>query len=264
MLVVLAVVRTAWHPQLSGRMDSIFFVLIGAAAILLLVPLQRLKSFKAAGLEFSLDQPQVQGAISSLQLDRIQDEKLRSSLARLEDQLAAIRGSRVLWIDDRPHKILAERRLLRALGVEVVPAVSSEGAEGILEVDNDFDLIITDVQRLGESYKLNDGIEIHEGVNFVVKLRKSHSDPVVQLIPIIFYAAYPLERLIRFTRPAREFYPTPDIANSVADLAPKVVKLLAEARSTPIAAGERKKATSARDHEAELSDWKERVPEDMG
>jgi CheY-like chemotaxis protein len=263
-LIILAVLRTVWHSQLSGRMDSVFFALIGAAAVLVLVPIQRLKSFKAAGFEVSLDQPQVQGAISGLGLDRIQSEKLRSSLARLQDQLASIRGSRVLWIDDRPHKILAERRLLRSLGIEVVPAISSEGAEGILTIDNDFDLIVTDVQREGESYRLNDGIEIHEGVNFIVKLRKSHSDPVVRMIPVIFYAAYPSERLIRFTRPARESYPPPEIANSVADLAPKVVRFLAEARSAPIATGERKKATSARDEEAELSDWKDHVPEDMG
>ena len=263
-VVILAVVRAAWHSQLSGRMDSLFFVLLGAAAVLLLVPIQRLKSFKAGGFEVSLDQPQVQGAISGLELDFIQNEKLRSSLARLQGQLASIRGSRVLWIDDRPHKILAERRLLRALGIEVVPAISSEGAEGILAIDNDFDLIVTDVQRLGESYRLNNGIEIHEGVNFIVKLRNSHPDQVVRMIPVIFYAAYPSERLIRFTRPARETYPPPEIANSVTDLAPKVVKLLAEARSAPIAVGERKKATSARDKDAELSDWKDQVPEDMG
>ena len=101
-------------------------------------------------------------------------------------------------------------------------------------------------------------------MNFIVKLRNSHPDQVVRMIPVIFYAAYPSERLIRFTRPARETYPPPEIANSVTDLAPKVVKLLAEARSAPIAAGERKKATSARDKDAELSDWKDQVPEDMG
>ena len=66
-----------------------------------------------------------------------------------------------------------------------------------------------------------------------MKLRKSHPDPVVRMIPVIFYAAYPSERLIRFTRPARESYPPPEIANSIADFAPKVVKLLAEARSAP-------------------------------
>ena len=39
-LVILAVVRTAWHSQLSGRMDGLFFALIGAVAVLLLVPIQ--------------------------------------------------------------------------------------------------------------------------------------------------------------------------------------------------------------------------------
>jgi hypothetical protein len=115
-LLVVAVVRLALHSSLATRMDAVFFGLLGAALLILLIPIERLKSLKAGGIELSLDQPQVQGAIAGLGLDRIHNEELRARLTLLQHQLGVIRGSRVLWIDDRPHTILGERRLLRALG----------------------------------------------------------------------------------------------------------------------------------------------------
>src|SRR5438132_2092653 len=152
-LIVLAVARLAYHPSISGRMDTLFVVLIGGALLLLLIPIERLKSLKAGGIELSLEQPQVQGAITGIRTNRIENEEIRSRLSRLQDQLALIHGSRVLWIDDNPRTILGERRLLRALGVAVVQAISTEEAEAILIKDEDFDLIITDVQRIGKSYE---------------------------------------------------------------------------------------------------------------
>ncbi len=246
LLVALALIRLTFHASLAGRMDSIFFILIGSALLLLLIPLQYLKSFKAGGLELSLDQPQVQGAIAGLSLDRIKNKKVQEHLSRLKDQLAAIRGSRVLWIDDHPHAVVGERRLLRALGVEVVTAISSEEAARVLEEDNDFDLIITDVQREGRTYKETGGIPIHEGVNFILHLRTKQTDPVIAKLPVVFYAAYDWERLIEFTSRARSLYPPPEITNSEEDLIPKVVKLLAESRSTPIHGTKEKKATPVR------------------
>jgi len=77
-------------------------------------------------------------------------------------------------------------------------------------------------------------------VNFIVKLRQMEDpDSVVKELPVIFYAAYKPEDLKKWTRPARDFYPIPEIADSPVDLVPKVVKLLAEARSTPIVARQR-------------------------
>lgn len=234
LLIGLAIMRLAFHVPLSTRMDGIFFIVMGAGLLLLLIPLRYLKSFKAGGLEFSLDQPQVQAAIAGLSLDRIKNRKVQEILSRLKDQLPAIRGSRVLWIDDYPHTVLGERRLLRALGVEVVTAISSDQAMEILERDNDFDLIITDVQREGARYKETGGVPIHDGVNFVVWLRSGHPDPVISKLPVVFYAAYSWQRLVEFTRPARQHYPSPEIAKSEDDLISKVVKLLAVSHSTPI------------------------------
>lgn len=144
-----------------------------------------------------------------------------------------LRGSRVLWIDNSPGVIVPARRLLRSLGVSIVPATSSETAEEILKRDKDFDLIVTDTQRPGSSYKFNNGVPIHEGVNFVVKLRQT-GDEIVKRIPVIFFSAYDWERLVEFTRPARETQPEPEISNSINGLVVKAVKRIIMERSKPI------------------------------
>ena len=242
----LAFARLIFHAPLSPRMDAVFFIVIGVGLLLLLVDVRYLRSFKAGGFEFSLEQPHVQGAISGLDLDRIRNEKIVADLTRLKDELIAVRGSRVLWIDDHPHTVVAERRLLRALGVDVVTASSSSEAERTLEGDNDFDLIITDVQREGDHFRNTGGIDIHDGVNFIVHLRKDHQDPVIAKLPVIFYAAYEWDRLFEFTAPARALYWNTEAANSAEDLIPKAVTLLAHSRSTPIVGREKKIPTGIR------------------
>lgn len=242
-LIVLAITRFIYYKEISERMDATFFVMIAAAFLLPLLPLERLKSLKAGGIELSMELPQVEGAIGGLGLSRIDDKKLRERLAAMKSELEAVVRSRVLWIDDNPHKILGERRLLRALGIEVITAVSSEAAEQILKIDNDFDLLISDIQRTGESYTLNQGIDIHEGVNFIVKLRNDGSDPVIGSLPVVFYAAYDWKRLLKFTQPAREFPLETEISRSASDFIPKVVKQLALVRSSPIVCEQEKTPT---------------------
>ena len=242
LLFLLAIARLWPYGVLKDRMDGLFLALVLFAFLLWLVPWHQLKSFKAGGVEVSLQQPQVQAAISGLRLDRIEDKQLRLKLQQLATDLQSVRGSRVLWIDDKPQGLLAARRLLRSLGVVITSATSSIGAEEILKADNDFDLLITDVQRLGESYREVGGIPIHEGVNFVVKLRR-HEDNNVRHLPVIFYAAYPWDKLVSFTRPAREFLPEAEISNSAIDFVPKVIRQLAQERSKPIPYSGFKKAT---------------------
>jgi len=233
-LILLAFVRLMFHDALSGRMDNVFLILIGAGAVLLVLPLNYLRSFKAGGFELALDQPQVQGAISSLNVDEDANEKLQSKLSQLNNQLIAIRGSRVLWIDDEPHVLVGERRLLRALGVGVITAISSPAAEQILRSDNDFDLIVSDICRDGDSYKDTNGLPINEGVNFMVKLRQSYPDPVIAKLPVIFYSTRDLASLKDATRPAMSYPPVPVITNSREELITSAIKLLARSRSKPI------------------------------
>lgn len=175
----LALLRWVYFDVARERMDGIFLFFLAMAFLILIIPWenlpwQTLKSVKAGGFELTLDEPQIKGAIDSLGLKRIENERLRNRLKNLDSEIVKINGSRILWIDDRPHNILGERRLLRAFGIEVVMTISSEDAEEILFKDDDFDIIISDVHRTGISYKLNNGVPHHEGVNFIVALRKGY------------------------------------------------------------------------------------------
>lgn len=132
--------------------------------------------------------------------------------------------------------------MFRSLGIDVRTATSSEQAEEMLEQDNDFDLIVSDVQRAGESYQYNDGREKHEGVNFICKLR-DHGDRNIRSMEVIFYAAYDWPRLVKFTRPARELQPEATIANEAEDLITKAIRILADVRADPIEYKVKKPAT---------------------
>jgi hypothetical protein len=183
LIIVLAVIRLL-VPATHG-IDATFLAMMVLAIALLLVPWERvpwdrLGAFKAFGVEVSLlEQPQVRGAVesiidpNSLSLGEELRARLEDALQFIADDVEKIHGSRVLWVDDEPNTVLGERRLLRALGIEVVPATSSSQAEDLIERDAHFDLLISDVQRDGTSYeKLRerglDAYPEHEGANFVV------------------------------------------------------------------------------------------------
>jgi CheY-like chemotaxis protein len=247
LLLLLALVR-AIYPDLLN-IDAISLGLIAAALLLILVPLRNVRSLKAAGIELTIESPQVKGAVASLRLDRVENQKLRRKLETLSPMLRVVSGARVMWIDDCPEKVTGERRLLRALGIVVVNASSSDRALEILKTDNDFDLIVSDVQRSGDYYTKTEGCKIHDGVNFVKWFRTEYADPVVKALPVIFYAAYDWQRLAKFTQPARDLAPGADMSNSVSGLVPKVVAQLVEARAAPIQAPESKIATPLKKNE---------------
>jgi CheY-like chemotaxis protein len=151
--VALAVVLIA-SKSLNHRVDTTVLVLLAAAALTVLVPWDKLASLKAVGVEITLNLPQVQEAVASL--DRIgresgrgpvDNERVHRELARLGPELQLIPGSRILWIDDNPLALVGLRRLFRALGVDIVIAESSSRADEILASDNDFDLVISDLMR---------------------------------------------------------------------------------------------------------------------
>jgi CheY-like chemotaxis protein len=259
-LGIVASVRLAFPSAVSHRMDATFFLVLAAAVLVVLLPWERLTGLKAAGLEVTLELPQVAGALQGLGLDRLQDERLRGELARLEREIAEVSGSRVLWIDDEPRRLVALRRLLRAFGVETVMAVSSSRADAILAEDVDFDLIASDVQRprpedqitlawIRESEQkvksdrpdqltTTDGrcfYKLHEGVNYVVRLRTDDGgDPFVRSLPVLFYAAYDWTRLARFTAVAVATSPETEISNSPDTFVPRAIRMLARARSQEI------------------------------
>jgi CheY-like chemotaxis protein len=238
-LATFAITRITYYKTLGQRMDLLFFALVLSVFLLWMLPWgelwERLSGLSVGGVGISMQQPSVQAAIGNLSIaeDQLEvigssseevKEKLRRQLKSLQGELQNVRDSRVLWIDDYPYQILGERRLLRVLGIDVTPARSSERAKEILEDDNDFDLIITDTVRGGT----------HEGVDFIVNLRTEETDARIKNLPVIFYAAYSWETLVRIAHPARGLPPEPEISNSVDDLIPKVIRSLSEERLNPI------------------------------
>jgi CheY-like chemotaxis protein len=245
-VLTIAILRLVFFEIFSERMDSVFLLLVALAILIPVIPWQRLTHIKTSVFELELDRSQVKGAIEGLTPDpeeTIDPEKfgiktgdlhrkLEEVLKKKASQIKAAGGSRVLWIDDQPNNVTGERRLLRALGIEVITAISSKEAKEVLDKDNDFDLIISDVQREGDCYKTTGGNPIHDGVNFIVMLRKD-KDPVISSLPVVFYAAYPWDTLVGNTRIARETQPEPKISNSIVDFLEKVFDVLSETRSKP-------------------------------
>lgn len=232
-LVGLALARWYYMDKSIQYIDLVLIGLVVGAFIIHLLPFERLTSFKAGAFGFTLDKTEIKAAIQTANSDQIKNDELLRELELLNRELAAVPGSRVIWIDNSPSKIVTARRLLRALGVTVVPAISSDMADDIFKRDKDFDLIITETQRPGDSYKFNNGVAIHEGVNYIVKIRNG-DDEVVKKLPVIFFSAYEWPRLVDYTRPARETIPEPLISNSINDFVVKVIKEIYSSRSRPI------------------------------
>jgi CheY-like chemotaxis protein len=224
--------------DLRDRVDNTFLILLATAALIVLMPWEALTSLTAGQFEFVWQRPQVAGALRGLETSRIEDRQLRNLLTELAPQIETIGGSRLLWIDDVPHSVLGERRLLRSLDIEIVPVRSSDEALTELARDNDFDLIVTDAQRSGSSYRKvelggdvvatrqKDGYvevekadgtklyDIHEGVYFVLTELRKHSDEGVRATPVVFYASYPMDDLVEFT----SIVPNALVSNSVDGL----------------------------------------------
>lgn len=243
---ILSILRIILFEEIGEKMDTTFLSLVVLTVLILLIPWERVTSFKAAGIEISL-KPQVQTALASIEQDQVENKQLQRLLAQLSPEIDKIKGSRVLWIDDNHHVIRNERRLIRSFGIEVVTANSSEDAETTLNKDNDFDMIISDVQREGESHTFNKGVPVHEGVNFIIKLRKQEEqDLIIKNLPVVYYAAYDWKRLVEFTSPVRETGLDIEICNSFERLLKTVIRGLSEVRANPTRVPVIKKATSLR------------------
>lgn len=139
-----------YYEKISIKLDSTFLILIILGALIHLIDWKSITTFKAAGIELTLNEPIVAGALHGLKIIEGKDRiKLGKKLLSLEPKIKKAKGSRILWIDEHPKGIIGERRLMRALGIEIVTAKDSESAQHKIEEDGDFDLIISDVQRIG-------------------------------------------------------------------------------------------------------------------
>jgi CheY-like chemotaxis protein len=166
--------------------------LIAVPLLAFLIPWHRLQAFKAAGVEFVLESAPVRGAIAGIEMSSRERRRIRRTLYDVRNAIEDSKGSRVLWIDDHPEEILGERRILRALGVEVLSVNISDSARKVLKEDNDFDLVISDVQRKSEP---ESKFKRYGGMEFIKEIRQSKGDPVARNLPVVFYTAYEPEQV---------------------------------------------------------------------
>lgn len=244
LLFGLALARALWPEQLGARIDAVTLSLLAATLLVLLAPIENLTNIKLAGIELVLSSAQVRGALEGA-LDRVTSASLREWLWNNKDKVAVAAGSRVLWVDDYPNEVLGERRILRALGVEVIPASTTEAAIALLREDADFDLLVTDVYRPGESYLATGFERSAEGTNFIVRLRSGGVPELVDIpyasrIPTIVYAAFNAEGLAYYTAPLADLHPKPLVTNDVLSLLQGAIDLLGAARVEPIKTPARK------------------------
>ncbi len=249
--IVLASIRFAYFDLAKDRMDLTFLALIVIAVLALFLPWERLTSLKIGELEITLEKPEVKSALNELPTERTLEpanhatmskvEKvvldlgnLKEAIRRLEPLLQDAKGGRILWIDDHPHMLLPERRLLRAMGFEIVTAIDSENANQILTADNDFDLIVTDAKRKPRK-NATPGVD-HSlgGVDFIMKRVRTNWDPHIKNMPVIFYSAYDMPSLSVLTAEARLATPSAELCNNPHDLVVKVVSAIWFARSHPL------------------------------
>lgn len=241
-------IALALVTAIVNGIDEVFLIVAGIAALLLAFPWQRLSSLRAGPFEFSLEQGQIKGALEAIEIEGGEKQRLTHLLSRLATDVERARGSRVLWIDDIPLRILGERRLFRALDIETVVVTSSRDAAGTLKRDNDFDLIITSLEKATEKKLLSGNDDRRPGVVFVQWLRGVEddaakrltgagaiADPVINNIAVIYYTGFRnLTEIRRDIRAAAELGPGVEVARTFEDLLKKSIRALADARSHPI------------------------------
>lgn len=265
-LLVLALARTIDFSRLGQRMDATFLMLVGGAALVLLVPWERLTALKAGQLELALENPNVGRALAQLPDEitlrdgdtdavvAVDAGQIEAQLRALAPVLPSLKGRRILWIDDHPRLLVEERRLLRSLGLVIVPCLSSAEASAELRRDSDIDLVISDVSRRKETEWPEAARSGTSGVEFVVRRLRTDWDEEVRRLPVIFYSCYDRQRLEAATLAARQAEPPAQACNSPQELVALVLRELLVARPRNAMAGKRvryrEKKSSADDPKA--------------
>lgn len=248
--IAIAVIPIAFalYALLSGKLsepklDNSVIILVALGVLVLVVPWEKLIGVKVAGVEFALDNQQINKALGDLKVlkskEHIDNEKVWTLLRRLTPEIEQVKGSRLLWIDDSPDNVLGERRLLRGLNIETVMATSSEMADQLISTDGDFDLIISDL-RSGEDYRQGKS-KLVEAVRFIMELRASEEKRQkikryahIPSLPVIFYSGKDYERQRYLTESVRDPYTTTILTRGVEKLLLDVIRTLSDVRSKPI------------------------------
>lgn len=193
LLFVLAIIRLFNIGDLNSLMDNTFLVLLFVSVLLFLIPLEKISSLKAGGVEIELFEHKIKNAIGGLKIEKIENEKLYEVLLKQREVIESIRGSRILWIDDTPRSVLGERRILRALGLEIHSANNKQAALDILYRDIDFDLIISDIQWLNDPD--NSKTAFYGGIDLAREIKLKFKKEPISFIKTLFYTSYTIEQI---------------------------------------------------------------------
>lgn len=186
-VLIIALIRLLNIGELHESIDNTFILLLVISIILFFVPLDSIKSFKAGGVEIELFENKVKNAIDGLEIKQIENEQLLKTILKYSKEIEIIKGSRILWIDDTPEAILGERRILRALGLEIHTSNNKETTLNLINRDTDFDLIISDIQWIKNIKSMS---VFYGGIELIQELRKSFKDETIGSVKTIFYTAY--------------------------------------------------------------------------
>ena len=240
--LLIVVCRIIFWEELGTSIDEVAITLLIVSLIIILVPLENIKTFKAGGVEVELSQESVKAAINSFVQNIAENKILEEYTSSLTNEVRSLlRGSKVLWIDDVPSKIVGERRLFRSLGIEVVAASTSSQVSEIINRDNDFDLIISDIQWRDEE---NPQSVIYGGINAVKFLRTEYVDEVLNAVHVIFYTAYKSSQMdIIDSQTGFRKLNNHSECHTILSLLQTSVNEIIEARKEPISVSSRKKAT---------------------
>jgi len=238
----MVVVRIVFWNDINERFDETTVTLVILSLFLILIPIENIKSLKAGGVEIELNDSQVKGAINSLDLSFADNKKIKSYISSIPSHdLKSLSGSKVLWIDDKPNSILGERRLFRALGIQITAASSLEQIKRKIFDDSDFDLIISDIQWIDEE---NPSGVTYGGIEAIRFLRTELKDEVINSTHVIFYTAYPKSSidLINSQTNFKEIE-NHSISHTILNLLETSIDKIVFSRKNPIIISSRKKPT---------------------
>lgn len=230
LIIGLGIART-FNEALFERMDALFFGLFVLLVLVFVEAWKNIQSFKWVDVEIELNQAQVKAAVESIKPDLIAQEELRQLIKGLNHWIVKSKDSRILWIDDEPYNIVGIRRLFRAIGLEVITTIDEESAMRKINEDNDFDLIISDIQWRTDTYG---------GYNMVKKIRgktddDGNPDPILSNIPVIFYTAHSKENLLEIHQQIEIYdYTNSHICGDIETLLITSLKTLSQLREHPI------------------------------
>ncbi len=238
----IVLVRIVFWDHLNERFDETAVTLIILSLLFLLIPIENIKSLKAGGVEIELHPPQIKGAINSLNLSITDNKKIEEYINSISSpEIKSLSGSKVLWIDDKPNSILGERRLFRAFGIEITAASSLEQIKKIVKEDNDFDLIISDIQWRD---KKNPNHVHYGGIEAIKFLRNELKDKVINSTHVIFYTAYTKSQIDTINRQTNFMeIDNHSINHTILNLLKVSIEKISSSRENPIVVNSRKKPT---------------------